>query len=525
MRLSDLPALLLSALRARRSLLRALLLALVLASPAPAQETAPGFRRVEGMLMLDYSAFTLRNGADFDLLGIHYLQRLNDWLSMGVGAFAPVARGNYGGFYGADATLHVQRRVAGNWFVNGGLSFGAAAGGASVVGIQRFSGEGFYTRAYLGIGYATRRFSFGVNYANIRVAGSPINSNTVNFFVQRPLSFSVASYDDAGRVLGADEFASPEQENMLSAEVSNVRQISPTGLYRGDIGLASTQFTHFLGPRLYGFFGIDIGVSGLQWFNQAQGGFGARVALGPRWNLYGQIGLGSGGWVPSHIDTGPGFVIFPKVMLEYLWGNGVGTTLSAGYLYAPLGTSRNWTVGLGMTYHLSYARRAPDAGDYTLRGIRLNVFGRQTSGIFYNGRETDGISMIAVQADYALNRHWYLAGQVAAAVTAFRNYAGYAEGFVGLGWQSSAFAGGRLQGYAQLMLGLNDVGVDPAHEVGALLYPSFGLTYRLNDRMALYSQIGGTMSLGQYLSANPNRWETYSVGLGVTYRFSLPTRS
>ena len=76
------------------------------------------------------------------------------------------------------------------------------------------------------------------------------------------------------------------------------------------------------------------------------------------------------------------------------------------------------------------------------------------------------------------------------------------------------------------MYGLNDVGVDPQHEVGALLYPAIGVNYHLNDRLSLYGQLGGTVSLGQYLNSSmTNRFENYSVGLGMTYRFSLPTRS
>ena len=505
-------------------------------TPAAAQSfaadtgsAAPVLRDVSGMIMLDYSTLTLSNGGAFDLFGVHYMQRANDWLYYGVGAFAPVAEGNYGGFFGADATIHAQRSLGGNWFANAGLSVGAAAGGDSVVGIQNLSGDGLYGRAYVGIGYTQGNLSFGVNYSRIVIAGSAINDSAFTFFVQRPFSFAVGSYGDAGSVLSAASFDAPEHENIVSLQFNNFSQINPQGSFTGDIGVASTQFTHFHTPSVYSFFAVDIGVTGLHWYNQAHGGVGARVALSPNVNLYGQVGLGSSGWVTDTVDTGPGFIIYPKAMLEYLWGNGVGATLTAGYLYAPLGTSRNWTVGLGLNYHLSYSaqqtRGAASGLDYSLRGVRLNVFGRTTSSITYNGRESEGISMIAVQADYALNEHWYVAAQIAAAATAFRGYAGYAEGFVGAGWMSNAYANGRLQGYAQLMYGLNDVGVDPAHEVGALLYPAVGVSYHLNDRLSLYGQLGAAVSLGQYVGSHTNRFENYSVGLGVTYRFSLPTRS
>jgi len=488
----------------------------------------PEMRSVTGMIMLDYSTITLSNGGAFDLFGIHYLQRANDWLYYGVGAFAPMTRGDYGGFFGADVTLHAQRDIGRNWFVNAGLSLGAAAGGNSVTGIRRLSGDGLYGRAYAGIGYRHRNLSFGVNYSRVVVAGSQIDDSTINFFVQRPFAFSVGSYADAGSVLNSSEFNAPEQENIISVQVNNFAQINPTGSYTGDIGVASTQFTHFLNRDVYTFFAVDIGITGLHWYNQAHGGIGRRFRLSPRLSLYGQIGIGSSGWVTDTVDTGPGLIVYPKATLEYNVNDRVGATLSAGYLFAPLGTSRNWTVGLGMNYHLSQRPREGSAAvsgmDYNLRGIRLNVFGRATSSIFYNGRETEGISMIAVQADYMLNEHWYLAGQIAAATTPFRGYAGYAEGFVGAGWQSNAYFSGRLQGYAQLLVGLNDVGVDPAHEVGALLYPAVGFSYHMNDRLSLYGQLGTAVSLGQYMGTHTNSFENYSIGLGVSYRFSLPTR-
>lgn len=489
----------------------------------------PQLRPVSGMIMLDYSPITLTNGGAFDLFGIHYLQRRNDWLYYGVGAFAPVARGDYGGFFGADATVHVQRNIGdSNWFVNAGLSFGAAAGGNSVNGIRQLSGEGLYARAYAGLGYTHRNLSFGVNYSRVSVLGSLIDDSTVNFFVQRPFSFTVGSYGDAGIRLNATEFDAPRQDNIISLQVNNFNQISPRGRYTGDIGVASAQFSHFHNRDIYSFFAVDIGITGLHWYNQAHGGFGIRRALTPRLNFYGQIGFGSSGWVTDTVDTGPGFIIYPKATLEYLINNRLGATVSAGYQFAPFATSQNWSLGLGLNYHLSQRPpsdpQAASGLDYTMRGVRLNVFDRATSSITYNGRQSEGINMIAVQADYMLNDHWYLAGQVAAGITAFRGYAGYAEGYVGVGWQSRTYASGRLQGYAQLMYGLNDVGVDPAHEVGTLLYPAIGLNYHVNDRFSIYSQLGATVSLGQYLGTHTNTFENYSLGLGVSYRFSVPTR-
>tara|TARA_R110002073_G_scaffold22414_6_gene77429 strand:- start:18351 stop:20000 length:1650 start_codon:yes stop_codon:yes gene_type:complete len=505
-------------------------------SPASAQSTSFGslgdgslVRESRGIHMLEYSPIRLTNGGEFDLLAIHQLYRLNDWLSFGVGAFAPMLRGNAGGFFGASARLHAQRRISGNWFVNGGLSFGAGAGGASIANIGTLSGDGVYARAYAGIGYAFRNFRVGLNYSRVAIANSPINDSTFSIFVQRPFSLRTGAYSSAGTIINANDFNAPAYDTMISVSAGNMVQINPTGSYRGDIGLLTTQFTSFFRPNVYSFFGINMGASGLSWYNQAQGGVGFRYALSPNVNVYSQLGIGSGGWVTDTINTGSGIVIYPRVALEYRLSDRLGAQLSAGYLYAPRGTSRNWTVELGMNYYLANARSQDGdstVGDaYTMRGISLNVFGRRTSDIFYNGRTSAPLSMIAVQADYALNDNWYAAGQLAVAANRFRGFAGYAEAFLGVGYRRNLTSSGRFQGYAQLMLGVNDLGVDPAHENGPMLYPSIGVNYNINDRLSLYGQLGVTRSINQYLSNGPTvDFENYSIGLGMTYRFSLLTR-
>ena len=490
----------------------------------------PQMRGVNGMIMLDYSPITLTTGGAFDLASYRYLQRTRaDWLYFGIGAFAPLVRGNVGGFYGAEGSLHAQRQIGNsNWFVNGGLSFGVGAGGDSILGIRAFSGQGLFGRGYVGLGYRARHLSFGVNYSRIAIAGSPVNDSTLTFFVQRPLGFAVGSYADSGRTIRADQFESPRNGNILSFHLSRIGQINPTGSHTGPIGVMSPQFTHFMNRDFYTFFGVEIGITGLDWYNQAQAGFGYRFALSPRTNLYAQLGIGSGGWVNSHINTGAGLVLYPRLTMEYMINDRIGAQVSAGYFWAPTGTSRNWTISAGLAYHMSRGHQTDPAHAqdvFTMHGVRLNVMARTTSTITYSGRQSEGISMLAVQADYSLTDRWFASAQIAAATEDFRTFAGYAEGFFGLGWQSRPFAGGRAQAFAQFNFGLNDVGVTGRNAVGPLIHPTLGVNYHLNDRVSLYGQIGMAQSIGHLIDPTiTNRFENSSIGLGVTYRFALPAR-
>ena len=497
------------------------------AAPAPPASLSPAAQpsllgTQSGMITLDYAKITLSNGGSFDLFGVHYLQQLNSWLYGGFGFSTPLVEGNYGGFFAADATLHAQVNLYGNWFATGGLAFGAGAGGSSVSNIITLSGDGTYMRGYVGLGYDFGHSRAGVNLARITIANSQINDTTLNFFFQKPLSFAAGGYADTGRPLGPADFGRNWNETNVSFEFNYLNQIDPTGSYTGALGLVSSQISTYMRKNTYAFIGLDLGTSGLVWYNQAQIGAGRRVPLGEKLALYGQIGIGSGGWVTSAFDTGPGLVVYPKVRLEYALSESLAASLSAGYLFAPLGTSKNWSLGAGLNYRLPSAQQArAGAGQrgVTLRGLRSNVFMRRVMQPEANGNPLDDMNLLTFQIDYSLGGNWYIPFQIAAATDDYAGYAGYVEGLAGLGWQSDPFASGRLQAYAQLLTGMNDAISNP----GPLLYPSAGLIYNMDGGLSLYTQLGKTLSLGQIIDPqSTNSFESLSLGLGLSYAFSRP---
>lgn len=501
--------------------------------PAPADDLATDkstLSQANGLLMLDYTKLGLKGGGSFDLLGFHYLHQLNDWLYLGVGISGPLVEGDYGGFFTVDTTLHAKKRVFDNWFVDAGLSFGGGGGGASIRNIKELSGSGRYTKTYLGLGYETNGMYFGVNYSKVSLGNSPINDGALNFYVQKPISFWVGSYADAGSNITAKGVDYREHDSIISVELNNLSQIDPKGSYRGDIGLVSPQFSQFFSKDNYLYFGFDLGYSGLDWYNQIHAGIGRRVSVSPNFNLYGQLGIGSGGWVTDTIDTGPGLLIYPKVKAEYLWNKNLGVTLSAGYLTAPKGTSKNWTVGAGLNFRLSADERgSSDAAtdrDVTLNGVRVHLYDQVLFGVSHNGVDINNVNMATLQLDYEVNRNFYIPFQIAAATNAFKGYAGYAEMFVGLGWQSRFSRLNKLQTFAQISYGLNDLGVDKTQDTGPLLNAAIGFNYGLSDQFAIHGQLSKTTSVNQHIKSNfDKQFDSTSVGLGVTYRFSVPNRT
>jgi len=469
--------------------------------------------------MLDYEVIPVPGYESLDLLGVHYLHQVNPWFYMGVGIHAPLVHGNYGGFMAFDATLHAQRRIFGNSFVDAGVSLGGGAGSSTISLSPVISGTGQYIKSYIGLGYDFRSFSAGVNYTHFRFADSLIDHSQLNIFLQKPVSYSIGSYEYSGRQTGSDVSFPGSGETIFTAELNNIFQLKPTGSNTNTINSLSLQFSHFLNRNHYLFFGVEAGYQGLPWYNQAIGGIGYRYSMSPRTNLYGQIGVGSGGYAQAEIDTGPGLLVYPRLSVEYLLNRTLGIALSTGYLVAPNGTSKNVTFGAAMNYHLSTnERNRPGTGaanDRRFRGFRFNVFQQTEFNVQVGNSAHHDINLLSAQWDNILSDHLYLPIQASVATNDFLGYPGYGELSAGLGVQNKYDATNRFQNFFQVLIGTNINNY--------VLKASVGVNYSLTDNLALYGQLGRTISLNKWTQyAYDMRVNADSVGLGLTYRFSLP---
>ena len=460
--------------------------------------------------MLDYEVIPVPGNPSLDLLGAHYLHQLNPWLYLGLGLHGPLVYGKYGGFMIVDATIHAQHRLFDHAFIDAGASVGGGGGGSSIEQSKLLSGTGGFVKAYAGLGYNFPGFSAGINFAHFRFMNSQINHSQLDVFIQRPVSYAIGSFADSGHGMASDVALPESGENILTLELNNMFRIKPKGSNTKTIHLLSLQFSHFLTKNHYLFFEADVGYKGLPLYNQALGGVGYRYSVSPRFNLYVQLGVGSGGYAPTVIDTGPGLLVYPKVSAEYLLNNKLGLSVSTGYLFAPKGTSRNITLGAAMNYHLSADGNEPvgpgNPRDMVYRGFRIHVFQQTEFDVRSGSRKLANIHMLSTQFDYIVNDHWYVPLQASVAYEAVLGYPGYGEWLTGLGVQSRFSATNPLQGFFQMLVGANALDV--------VFKPSIGVNYSLSDQLALYGQFAKTLSF--------NKFDCFSVGLGLTYRFSLP---
>ena len=204
--------------------------------------------------------------------------------------------------------------------------------------------------------------------------------------------------------------------------------------------------------------------------------------------------------------------------MEYGLTKDLGLSLSAGYLVAPKGTSKNPSIGIALTRHLggggasSIVSNSSDDSGLTYRAFRVSLIHETDFGIRYRDLGRGRVQMIGIQADAIINHHWYIPLQGAAAYSAYLGYPGYGELLAGIGLQSRIERADRWQAFGQLMAGTN------VHGLAAK--GSVGVRYLLNDRLALSVNAGHIVAK----SSGGNRFTANSLGLGLDYSFSMPGR-
>jgi hypothetical protein len=496
---------------------------------AAASAAAPGegpvrLSRERGAVLLDYQRLDVRGGPAIDLMGFHVLSEFADGLYLGLGGHTPLVKGEYGGFMVFDATVHAERRLWGPLVGSVGASLGGGGGGRSVAQSHVLSGSGGFAKAYVGLGVDLGEVTVGLDYTRIRFTDSAIDSGQFGLFLKRPFSYSIGSYREAGRRASwfGDDGAGtgrPARDSVVVG-LDNLFQIDPKGTDKHAVNLVDAQYNHFIGDRHYLLVGASVGYAGIVAYNQVYGGVGIRTELSRDWSLNAQLAVGSGGYAPEKIDTGPGLLVYPKVSAEYRLSDELGLLLSGGYLFAPKGSSKNWTVGAALSYALPSFGGRPRAGtptESTFSGYRLHVFQQTEARVSIGGRDEADIRMLSVQFDRPLDDRLYLPVRLSGAYNSYLTYPGYGELTAGLGVQTRSGPQDRLQGFAQVLVGTN------VH--GLIVKPSVGLNLAVSDRLALYAQVGATRSLDG-VARYPDRYRmrTLTAGLGVSYRWSLPDR-
>ena len=478
----------------------------------------PSLRLNEAIILLDYQVIRVTGDEPIDLMGFHLVNKVADGVYLGAGLFAPLVKGVYGGFTAYDISAHLQRRLTHRLFATAGISLGGGAGGRSPEHAQVLAGTGGFYRAYVGLGYDLGDFAVGLNVSKMKFMSSAIDGTQANVFVQVPFSYITGSF--SGREQGlspveAGQAAAASTERMLTVVFDNFKQLNAEGSYKGSFNVADLQFAQYFARDSYWYAGLGVGYRGLPLYNHVMGGLGHRVPLSSRFKLYGQLGIGSGGYSPDKINTDAGLLVYPRILGESAVTKDLGVSLSAGYLAAPKGSSKNLSFGLGLTQHLGPRDRSVGTGDTAagaaLQGFRVSLFQETESYLRFIGVDRGSLRLIGIQSEALVNDRWYIPLQASVAYSTYLGYPGYGELLAGIGVQSLGGSRDRLQAFGELMAGTNVHGL--AVKAGA------GLRYGLSDRAALRLTVGHI----EARSKSGNHFSANSLSFGFDYLFSLPT--
>ncbi len=489
---------------------------------APPASSTP--TRAGGLVMFDYQAVKIKGYPSIDLVGFHVLNKFNDWLYVGVGGHAPLFKGDYGGFMAFDVAVHAEQKLFGNLSAAVGAALGGGGGGKNTEQSKIISGSGGFVKAYVGLGYRLNDLSVGVNYSKIRFTRSVIDGSQFGLFLQTPFSYSAAPYENAGRRLLVSRdsergaIADSSDNDVVRFGLDNIIQINPKGSNKSAVNLVDVQYNHFLTDDYYVLFGGSVGYHGIAGYNQVYGGLGRKYAISSRSNVNIQLAVGSGGYSPAKIDTGSGLLIYPKLSTEYWLNDNLGVSLAAGYLRAPNGSSKNVTLGASLVYRPSSVGGI-FSGDRSTKeveydGHRLHVFLQTEFKVKVGDQRQSELRLLSVQVDNMRRDNTYVPIQGSIAYDSYLGYPGYGELLAGIGLQSKYSADEPFQTFAQLLIGTNIHGI--------IVKPAVGVNLSLSDRLAIYGQVGSTLSLDNVgLYPKQYRFRSTSVGLGLSYRFSL----
>jgi hypothetical protein len=476
---------------------------------------ATELRSNDALLTLDYRAVKVPGDRPLDLAGFHAYRRLFGGVYAGGGFYAPLVKGAYGGFIAADLGLHLRRPLGGPWLLTAGLSGGGGGGGRSVEHSKLLSGSGGFAKAYAGLSHDFGDFSVGATVSRLKFRNALIDSTQGGLLLEMPFSHLTGPFSRHGQPLPpADDRRAAEEmgENMLTLSLDNYRQRSPQGSNKGTVGVAELQYGHFFGAASYWFASLGMGYHGLPLYNQLLGGLGRRWRISRDLTLYGQLGIGSGGYSSEVIDTASGLLVYPRLAAEYALTRDLGLSLSLGAMSAPKGSSRNQTWGLSLTQHLRSGRSAEASGPAHYEGLRLSVLHQTDLNLSYRGVDRPALRMLGLQLDIPVGQRCYLPLQASAAYNAYLGYPGYAEILGGLGVQTLAAPGERWQAFGQLMAGAN------VH--GKSAKASAGVRWLLDERLALNFSVGRVGAR----SAGGGQFKADNLALGLDYRFSIPSR-
>lgn len=469
-----------------------------------------------GFGQLDFLSIKMpKNEVNMDFTGIHYNLKLNDWSYAGVGFYGAVG-GIRGGFFTLGINAGIQQKITDNLFIDTGFHFGGG-GGASAP-----DGGGAFILPHINLGYNFKHFSATAGYSYVDFFdGGTINSCQLYAQVQIPLNFDYTSFKNRETSFSSDEilgsnWQQPSNRMSLLVHANNLYVKSDTQkhLKGKTIRLAGFELNSYINNNWFYFIKADGAYHGIKaGYMDILLGAGYHLSMNKnRTNILAKFGVGAGGG--GGVDTKGGFLIYPDISIEQKLFNNVYASINKGFLMSPDSHFLSSSLGFGLKYYVDKDGTTSEENNFSnikFKGFEAIVQQEVYLDANRDGNFTQNMHQIGLQINFFFNKYLYGTGQ-----TSFANFGdagAYAEGIVGLGVQSNTFLNDKVTVFAQALGGAAGGGGISTGQ-GLIVKPSFGLNYKINDKLNLRGSLG-------YVKARGGNLSSTFANLGISYRFSF----
>ncbi|GGH02923.1 hypothetical protein GCM10011416_22210 [Polaribacter pacificus] len=446
--------------------------------------------------------------------GLQYLISINDWLYGGVGMHAAIT-GDQGGLFTLGLTMGARKRIYKNLFVDANFHFGGGGGYRYLIN------DGAFINTNMGLSYQQKKYNIGVQYSYVNFYTGQVKSNSVSIFVEIPSVLRFTNYKESHKKFIATDFS--KDHFWKKPAVKNVQQVrfdffKPFGNSRKDnannqepltetLYVLGFEYQKFISDNSFVFVHTDAIYKGLRaGFMDLFFGAGYYPYQTNTLKLFTKLGLGAAG---GRVAPEGGLMIYPSAGLDYQFTNHLSLSSHLGYYRAIAGDLEAYTFGFGVKY-IADSGGTDNFKEFRTQGMRIALQNQSYFDVAKTDSDPVRLELLALQANYALNKSFYLIGEVGFAYAG--KSGGYAQGLVGLGVYSPAFLKNKLRVQLEGLIGAaGGAGVDTGE--GIILKPTLGLSYALNDVISINSSAGKMIAMSGAVNST-------TVNIGLSFGFA-----
>ena len=497
------------------------------AYPLSAEEqSSDGIATTKAKLRFTYEDIRLPANETLGFLGGTFLYDTNDWLSVGAGTYGAMV-GNRGGFITVGVATEVRQALSPSIEINSGAFVGAGGGRGGFA----LSGGGLMLRYHLGMKYKNKSLgNFGAGFSYLNFPDGSIHSSQPYLSYELPFRTLILSgwqSHDESEDYPVSRYMRSEQEIAPIFRTYFVPRGVLTdngGIQHRQVNLAGIEWNHYLNHDF--FLHLEsLGALGgrSRGYMQSLMGGGYRIALsdGTHLKLAASAGMAGGG----NVATGGGLLVHAETSLQQRLTNHLYAEVSGGYVKAPDGNFKAYTLTGKLGYHFYTPKVSSNKAFLShadLRGFQPSHFRvRMTQQKYIKAspnwrthHSNLNVDNLGIQMDAFVTDKFFLSGQ---ALAAYSGKAGaYMVGLVGAGVHQQLF-GTPIFFDAEALVGA--AGGGGLSTGGGLVWQSnAGLGYQFNKNYSLIAQYG------YMAAARQGHFKAKVATVSLGYNFTLFTK-